>query len=506
MQNALRGRMDRDYTILIIDDEPLARYSFRNLIAGRFQGFSVVGEADTGPQGLEMFSRFQPDIVMMDIQIPDLNGLETSRLILERYPGAQIIILSAYDQFDYVQDAINFGVLGYLLKPVQEKKLSRLLDLAVENINAFGERRKNQEQLRSYRDIAEADMISSFIYGSCGGLDASFYAGLMDPKITSGFFAVFRPDMPPAEVSQLSNDLNAFLKHLPGCTGGRWIGGVAPVFIRGEAENSSVLIESIARRLQVLTGGVVRWGVGEIQKISDDFSLSFRQAMDAMEYGSMSGDLHEFEYSRSLESSFLAALKTGSSDEAIEILNRFFRELSLPGISLRDSQISVTEFLIQIKRFTEDQGDSRSARQIGNLIRDIPLRTERLELVQWISGSLSDYIEIQQNSQDTEDLQIRKILKYIDLNDFREISLDTTALSVGLTPQYVSKIFKDKYKMNFLEYLITRRMELACRLLIETDMTVRAIASEVGYTDINYFGKVFRKSTGMSPRDYRLSH
>ena len=108
--------MEKEYRILVIDDEPLARLSFRKLIETRFTGFNVCGEAGTGPEGLESFRRLQPDIVMMDIQIPDLNGLETSRLILERHPEAQIIILSAYDQFDYVQDALNTGILGYLLK------------------------------------------------------------------------------------------------------------------------------------------------------------------------------------------------------------------------------------------------------------------------------------------------------------------------------------------------------------------------------------------------------
>ncbi|MDA3955914.1 response regulator [Oceanispirochaeta sp.] len=498
--------MDQIYKILIVDDEPLARFSFRNLIETRFPGFVVSGEAGTGPEGLEIFSRIRPDIVMMDIQIPDLNGLETSRLILERHPEAQIIVLSAYDQFEYVQDAINHGVLGYLLKPVQEKKLARLLDLAVQRIISQRETLRDLDQLKTYRQIAESDMVSSFIYGSCGGLSAGFYADHLKPSVKSGFFVLFRLDEIPTQMSRISTDISDFIKHLPGCSAGRWMGGILPVFIKREtgAEIDEVLVESIAHRLQILSSRTVLTGIGSIKSNPAEFPLSYRQAMNALETGQSPGQV--FEYSRELEDRFFTALKSTSPDNPVEILDQFLRRLSEPDVILRDCQTALTEFLIQLRRFMEDQGDMQGSLLIANMLRDIPLQEDRLELLSWIAQSLMDYMELQQNSHAVEDLQIRKILKYIDLNDFNEVSLETTARSVGLTPQYVSKIFKDKYKMNFLEYLISRRMEFACRLLKESDMTVRKIAGEAGYGDVNYFSKVFKKQKGMSPREYRQSN
>ncbi len=81
--------------IIIIDDEPLARFAFRKIIEERFPLYKLVGEAGTGPEGLSLFKEKTPDIVIMDIEIPDLDGLETSRIILQENPSAQIIILSA---------------------------------------------------------------------------------------------------------------------------------------------------------------------------------------------------------------------------------------------------------------------------------------------------------------------------------------------------------------------------------------------------------------------------
>lgn len=507
MLNAHRGRMNKEYSILVIDDEPLARLSFRKLIETRFPGFSVCGEAGTGPEGLESFRRLQPDIVMMDIQIPDLNGLEASRLILERHPGAQIIVLSAYDQFEYVQDALNSGILGYLLKPVNEKKLSQLLDKAVQRICSLEDYHRESIQLQTFKEIAAGDMVTSFIYGSCGGLDADFYASHQEPPVKSGYFSLFRIDDFSVD-EKFAAEINEYLKHLPGVLPGRWIGTILPVFIIKDdtALPNMVLVEGIAHRIKILTSLSVRTAVGSVQSQPSDFPLSFSQALDTLESGSISGSSVLLEYPRDLELRFLRAAEEERWDSAEDSVNMFFRILSMPEYSLGDSQMALNEFLIMFRRFLNDKGDVNSSRLIFNLLRNIHLHTDRLSMFEWIAASLIDLLSILKKSESSEDLQIRKVLKYIDLNDFQEISLETAAISVGLTPQYLSRIFKDRYKMNFLEYLISRRMELASRLLKETDLSIKEIAVRSGYTDVNYFGRVFKKQIKISPRDYRLKY
>ena len=507
MLSAHRGRMDKEYSILVIDDEPLARLSFRKLIETRFPGFLVCGEAATGPEGLESFRRFRPDIVMMDIQIPDLNGLETSRLILERHPEAQIIILSAYDQFDYVQDALNSGILGYLLKPINEKKLSQLLDKAAQRIKGLEDSTRDSLQLQTFREIASGDMVTSFIYGCCGGLDADFYAVHQEPAIKSGYFLLFRIDDPLSE-EESGAAINNYLKHLPGAIPGRWIGTILPVFIVAEESSSPdiVLMEGIAHRLNLLSSHRVKTGMGGVQSRPADFPLSFSQALDNLESGSLNRSSAVLEYPRDLEQRFLRAAEEERWESAGDSINLFFELLSMPSYSLGNTQMVLAEFLIMFRRFLDDRGDGNSSHLISNLLRNIHLHSDRLSLLEWIAASLIDLLSVLEKSENTEDLQIRKVLKYIDLNDFQEISLESAAVSIGLTPQYLSRIFKDRYKMNFLEYLISRRMDFACRLLKESDLSIRDIALKSGYSDVNYFGRVFKKQMEMSPRDYRLKH
>lgn len=507
MLNAHRGRMKKDYTLLVIDDEPLARLSFRKLIETRFPGFIIAEEAGTGPEGLEMYRRLKPDIVIMDIQIPDLNGLETSRLILESHPSAQIIILSAYDHFDYVQDAINYGFLGYLLKPVHEKKLEQLLDKAVQKIRSIEDYSKEHGLFQTFRDIALADMVTSFIYGSCGGLDADFYAAQGDPPVEWGYFALFKLEEAPQNES-LIEEILTYLKRLPGVLPGRWIGSLLPVFIRVEPYGviDEYLCDNMVHRLSIMCCGAVHTSIGRLEKSPADFPGSFIKALNKLESESSNQETSALEYPMNLEKRFIRDILEEQWSGAEESLNSFFQNLSLPEYVLIDCQLALVEFLIQFRRSLDDKGEYKHSKLLANMLRNIHLHQDRLTLLEWIASSLLDLLTEMKNSNSPEDLQIRKVLKYIDLNDFQEISLESAARAVGLTPQYLSRIFKDRYKVNFLEYLIKRRMEFAGSLLKNTDLPIKEIALKSGYSDVSYFNKVFKKENGYSPREFRLKH
>jgi two-component system, response regulator YesN len=126
------------------------------------------------------------------------------------------------------------------------------------------------------------------------------------------------------------------------------------------------------------------------------------------------------------------------------------------------------------------------------------------ELRQWFDSAVDELINLFDTSASQDDTHLQKILCYIDLNDFSSISLENAAELVGLTPQYISKLFKQKFSINFLDYVIHRRIESACKLLKSTNLTVKDVAARSGYTDVGYFSKAFRKMTGLTPRQYRL--
>ena len=156
-------------TMMIVDDEALSRFAVRSLIARNFSNVEVVCEAESGPEAIELYERHRPDVVVMDIRIPELNGLETSRRILARHPRASIIICSAYDSFSLVSQAIDIGVKGYLLKPLIKEetveKLKKLLYAEYSPIEALAEKQILHQMLEGDVDSETLKVLDRY-YGT----------------------------------------------------------------------------------------------------------------------------------------------------------------------------------------------------------------------------------------------------------------------------------------------------------------------------------------------------
>ena len=165
-------------TLMIVDDEALSRFAVRSLIARNFTNVEVVCEAESGTEAVELYERHRPDVVVMDIRIPEMNGLETSRRILANHPRANIIICSAYDSFSLVSQAIDIGVKGYLLKPLRKEetveKLKKLLYAEYSPIEALAERQILHQMLDGQVDGETLQVLDRY-YGTIrSGLIAGF--------------------------------------------------------------------------------------------------------------------------------------------------------------------------------------------------------------------------------------------------------------------------------------------------------------------------------------------
>ena len=114
-------------TLMIVDDEALARFSLRTIISQAFSDVKVVAEVETGEAAIDAFARFHPDVVLMDVRLPGMNGITASEKILERFPTAKIVILTAYDNFSFISRALEIGVKGFMLKPVSREEIVRKL-------------------------------------------------------------------------------------------------------------------------------------------------------------------------------------------------------------------------------------------------------------------------------------------------------------------------------------------------------------------------------------------
>lgn len=526
--------MNDSLRILLVDDEPLARYACRKLIHEKFSGYTVVGEASTGPEALHAFRTLEPDIILMDIELPEINGLEVSLLILKESPETQIIIVSAYERFGYAQKAINTGVLGYVVKPIQEPSLRNLLESARKNIAHSQKFAREQNEFHLYRSLAIKDMVTAFIHGSYGGLTAESFALLLSQPISEGMFIVCSVKKQETCQTLKEEDRSLFeqvTNRFSNCYAGHWIGSVIPIFVSTFVDSSSpthteigTFVREFVRYVQAKTGFILRVCTGLWQTNPTLFPSSFQQAFDLlhtqgteaiqmyrceenlpidtlMHKEGIERDVSSFE---PIETQLITALvhgKQGQSREATIAFSTWMTEQCLSETAMR---YAITELLIQIRRNHMLHIHPKLQELIQSLLRVLDTFETREQILDWFPTAIDHIIRITDESISTEETNIQKILHYIDLNDLGStISLENVAQFIGLTPQYISKLFKQQFNINFIDYVIQRRIDLACTLLKTSSLTIREVSMRCGYNDLSYFAKVFSKFTGMTPREYR---
>jgi len=509
-----------EYPLIIVDDEPLARQAVSRILLEKFPSYPIAGEADSGPSGVELFRKVHPAIILMDIRIPGFDGLEASRMILREAPGTQIIVLSAFDDFKFVQEALHEGILGYLLKPVREKSLEELLRKAGERISLLESREKDRQEIRIFRNLAVREQVSSFIYGSKGGIPASDFAELSHPPIRRGYFLIFRINRDIRLDAEDIRTLNRSLDRLSGCHPGNWMGHYLPVFVRTDGDDADLwrseadfLSREISHLIRDVTGGDISSGIGPVYNNPEQFCDSFRSAFDLLQDKSSSksfissGGQNDC-YPVDKEALFLQACRASDGNGALKAAESLADDLIRPGGSLMDARFAVTEFLIVFRREWESISGTPKRRAMANLLREALLCNEFEILREWFLLVVRDLIKSMLDTGEDagggrDELILRKVKHYIDLNDLRDVSLETTAESVGITSSYLSRLFKEKTGQHFHDYVLHRRLSAAAGLLRETNLSAGEIANRVGYGDVSYFSRIFRKHYGSSPRDYR---
>lgn len=146
------------YRVMIIDDEKSIRSLLKASVDWEKLGLKVVGEAESGIDAINNIDKFQPHIVFVDIRMPFMDGIEFSKIALERYPSLRVIVLSAYDEFDYARKCIGMGVLCYLLKPIAKKEIYEALEKAVKSLDEMGSFEEEKSSNKGL-PVKEADMI-----------------------------------------------------------------------------------------------------------------------------------------------------------------------------------------------------------------------------------------------------------------------------------------------------------------------------------------------------------
>jgi two-component system response regulator YesN len=533
--------------LMIVEDEARLRQSLAGSIPWEEHGIEVVGLAASGAEALRLFDLKKPDLLLLDVQMPEMDGLTLVRALREKDAHLKTVILSGHDNFAYAQQALEFGVSKYLLKPAGERDILEAVLEAAGRLRRELDRRYGEERLRQRWDehlprLREA-FCSRLLQGYFAPGEAERLAADYGLKCHSGGrYAVAVVDAEPqrgaadegapASGGSARARFSAYLlaRSLLAredcwiCLDGQ--GYVSLVFaLRPEADPNAELLRAHAALDRLLSrtreglGIVCSAGISGTAEGLHGLAALYRQACRALQERIVYGTGIAIPYREpetqagpavpaagaELEKALEAALETGDAESARRAVSQIWDEtLDKAGTAdeMHEGILSVSSLLV---RFIQNQG--LGAREVLRehfpYFQNVKLLTAKEQLRNWLEGSAEAIAEFQHRRRGEKRHHFVAALLDIAREELdREVTLHTAAERLYVNPSYLSRLFKQEMGRTFSDYVLELKMEKAKRLLTEGAKVYDA-ARMVGYRDVSYFTKVFRKYWGATPGEIR---
>ncbi len=528
------------YKLIIVDDEEEVRQGIIDKIDWASFNFEVIGQAENGREALDIIEENVPDVVITDICMPLMDGLELAGVIRDSYPTVKLVILSGFDEFKFAQQAIKHGVADYILKPVLPKDINELMLKLKTRIDQEIAEKEDRDKLRQHYieslPILKDSFLSSLLTGTHDAGEIAEKSGEFGLHLQGEWFvsAVISVD---SESLNKSHDPElmkfAVLNIAQEIVARRSVGEAffydnAPVIIAGlscddkkSAYNRIYLVlEEIRQNVEKYLKLTVTAGVGGMFGCLERMKESYRSALTALEYklvleGNKVIFVDDLEpestevivLDEKKERALITSIKFGSEPDVAESVDALFRDIEGVKASIRDYQIYFIEVFAVLSRLAkalrldiEGVFPSQSGMyvEIGNFnnMDEVKayVKSLSLKLMDQISGRMVN---------STQSL-LEKAKAYIDQNyQDPELTVQKLADSLFISASYLSLIFKKEAGQTFLKYLIGVRLAVAKEQLRNPDTKVTEVAEKVGYPDVSYFSYFFKKNFGISPREYR---
>lgn len=485
------------YKILIVEDEINAREGLKRLIESKKEMYTIC-TANDGLDGLNTAQNFLPDIIISDIKMPKLDGLEMIRRLREFNLKAEFLILSGYAEFKYAQSALSLGVNNYILKPIVPFKVFSLLDKCIENIE------KNKKTITPFH--RENYSLASETQNQ----RLSVFYETVDA--TQLFFAVLfisSPNQIPLEwKSSVLENPNVTLLSF---SDKRFVGMIAPT--------SCSSFHSLFSKLQILTKkdpSIVcthtyhhnfkdkpfNWFANFKKLISCiPWSISLKKNFFQLERSMLEeqkNTLNDHEFRKSLNKLFYK----GDYSSCSTLIINHLRELREKNYHPKEIITLAASYLFKIRTDTVEQPlNSCSELHFIQTVNKIMSVHTFWELEKIIGAYYTQGNSIKDTHVYSKPVLIA--INEIKNNYQKPLTLNSTARKIGVTPQYLSRLFAKETTENFINHLTNYRMKKAEYFLQSTDLKIYEIAAQVGYSDAKYFCTVFKKIVGISPNRYR---
>ncbi len=521
------------YKILIADDEGIVTDSLQFIIEKRFGDACRIAVAKNGRQAIELADAFQPDIAFLDIQMPGINGLKALEEIREFAPKVKPVILTAYDNFDYATEALRLGAADYILKPVSRKTIIELLTRIMGEIDAERQKRRDElrirEKMETVTPFIENGFVLSLIIQDRSGDGEEQYRRVLGIKESYGCImtlewgggdadqALRKPagSVAPAQCGP-EKAVEIIKVYFKTCVSGMMEDRIVCAIPYQEPEigqkDRLQMMEKAQSMLASLKNAVgldFKVGIGSVRPWNL-MRESYQEALNALRHGKdnvthvydLSLTNFEKKQRKVLEEAVLKAVSGGiefdARNEAAVFAACLVRDKSC---CLPDERLQMAElFMLACRKVTEQGGVCHDEQETLSALLSAQTEEELTSLFVDAIAQLAKAAVIKE--KETYGI-IPRAKNFIKNNFRRDLSLEEAALSVGISPYYFSKLFKEETGTNFTEYLTGLRIEEAKRLLLNPKFSIKQVCLDSGYSDPNYFSRIFKKWTGLTPSEFR---
>lgn len=527
------------YRILIADDEGIMLYSLQTIIQKNIGDECEVYTTKTGRSVVDMTESIRPDIIFMDIQMPGMNGIEAMQTIRKTNKVVLFIVITAYSKFDYAKEAIEIGVFDFLTKPVNKDYFLDVLRRAMAQVDV---ERKSQltnlrirEKLESVVPMIETGFIN-YLMLQGGGSESTYYnyKELLEIYEENAYVILIQFGESyengiltnPVGMSMRSQKFYPVLRHIVKehfiCLVGAVMANKVIIMVPDDSDDAEyeerIQILGQARTLLHALENQIdarfRIGIGRKCRI-ENLNQSYQEALRALQEGEgrvvhvadmpFRGE-YEGEYPEATEHLIFQMILKGDVTAAREQAAIFFDWMLDNYPDYMDSiRLKVLELVMR----AEKEAFLNGGVNYGFLYRDDYLcemlqSSSYEEIRNWWLGRIIDVANHMANRKKNQSENIvAKAISYITQNYRKEISLEDVSREVNINPYYFSKRFKEETGVNFIDYLTGIRIRKAKELLEDPRLSIKEICTKSGYTDPNYFSRIFKKIENVSPSEYR---
>ncbi|SEG09977.1 two-component system, response regulator YesN [Butyrivibrio sp. Su6] len=527
------------YRVMIADDEGIVIDSMKFIIEKEFGQLCQVEYAKSGRKVIELAESFRPDIAVIDIHMPGINGIDAIKEMKRFCTNTVFIVMSAYDKFDYAKEAIKLGVLEYITKPMERIKVITVLKKAMEQIDSDREKRSNEllikEKLETVEPIIENGLIYDILLQEHFEEDIDSYRTILGINENYGcMLAIVCGDSQEGnhmtnavgssvKISGKYQEIREGVRTFFDCKIGNVMANKIAVLLPLEKESldyneRTEIIDrarEMARFLKKKTEISFRVGIGGVKPLRE-LAESYKEALNALiaTTGSVAhvDDLtiscgYEDDYPKDLEKPMFDAVTKGDQNGTLVYAEKYADWMCQRADDgdLMSMRLKVLEFSLYAEHLAYQNG-GQTYRYSGrnNYLPEIMELDSPAEIKKWFIDKMSGACRNVISKREERSNSIMKTaMDYIKDNFHKDISLDDVSRVVNISPYYFSKIFKEENGLNFIEYLTNVRIEKAKKLLEESDLSIKEICISCGYTDPNYFSRSFKKNVGVTPTEYK---